>query len=57
VAKKNIGLSNIYKTLIVYFLFSHIVACIFVTIGFIEKDFNKSWFSKLPAPQLTFPNN
>lgn len=54
--KKYFLINHILKIITIYAIFSHINACLFITIGNVSNDFNLSWFAKIPAPNIGYPN-
>ncbi len=50
--RRNVALANIIAILYSYLLLAHVIACMFITVGRFESDYNKMWFRKLPSPQV-----
>ena len=50
--RRNVALANILAILYSYLLLAHVIACLFITVGRFESDYNKMWFRKLPSPQV-----
>lgn len=51
------SLGKFLGVILIYLDISHLFACLFIVFGRLNANFNYSWFSKVPAPQVTFPNN
>lgn len=55
--KKRYALNNILVILYAFLILNHIVACLFIIMANAKHDFNETWYAKIPAPQLEFPDN
>jgi len=51
------ALGKFLETILIYIDISHLIACLFMALGRLNPNFNYTWFVKIPAPQLDFPNN
>ena len=51
------SLGKFLGIIMIYLDISHLFACLFIVFGRLNTNFNYTWFSKVPAPQVAFPNN
>ena len=51
------SLGKFLGVIMIYLDISHLFACLFIAFGRLNANFNYTWFSKVPAPQFSFPNN
>lgn len=53
--KQRISLANVLTSIYLFILYNHILACIFMVIGYAQEDFRETWLSRLPAPLDGWP--